>query len=110
MSQLYQKHIIIILFCVGIIFTGCADQPKDEEISNTIGMTFRLIQPGKFMMGSSDNEKDRDIDEIQHEVTISKSFYMGVTEVTQAQFEQVMGNNPSHWKGGKPSGRADYLE
>jgi len=99
MSRFYQKHIILILFCFGIIFTGCAEQPKDEEITNDIGMKFRLVQPGKFMMGSTGNEKDRDTDEIQHEVVISKAFYMGVTEVTQAQFKEVMGTNPSNWKG-----------
>ncbi|MBE3098690.1 MAG: formylglycine-generating enzyme family protein [Planctomycetes bacterium] len=53
-------------------------------------MKLVLIPAGKFMMGEG---KD------QHEVTISKPFYMGVTEVTQAQYEAVMGTNPSHFKG-----------
>jgi formylglycine-generating enzyme required for sulfatase activity len=48
-------------------------------------------------MGSPASEANRDDDEVQHEVTISKPFYMGVTQVTQAQWEAVMGTEP--WKG-----------
>jgi formylglycine-generating enzyme required for sulfatase activity len=48
------------------------------------------IRPGKFMIGE---EQER------HEVALSKPFYMGVTEVTQAQYEAVMGTNPSYFKG-----------
>ena len=66
------------------------------------GVTMKLvrIRPGKFMMGSPDFEQGHEGPECpQHEVTISKAFYMGVTEVTQAQYEAVMGKNPSHVKG-----------
>jgi sulfatase modifying factor 1 len=45
-----------------------------------------LIPAGKFMMGSPATEKDRDKDEVQHEVTISKPFHMGITPVTVDQF------------------------
>ncbi len=52
------------------------------------------------MMGSPGNEKDRSLNEgPQHEVTISKPFYMGKYEVTQAQWQAVMGNNPSYFNG-----------
>jgi formylglycine-generating enzyme required for sulfatase activity len=56
------------------------------------GVTMKLvrIRPGKFVMGE---EKD------QHEVTLSKPFYVGVTEVTQAQYEVVMEANPSAFRG-----------
>jgi formylglycine-generating enzyme required for sulfatase activity len=66
------------------------------------GVTMKLvrIRPGKFIMGSRDSEEGRKGDEgPQHEVTLSKPFYMGVMEVTQAQYEAVMGTNPSHFKG-----------
>ena len=60
------------------------------DLGGGVTMKLVLIRPGKFMMGDG---KDR------HEVTLSKPFYMGVTEVTQAQYEAVMGANPSHFKG-----------
>jgi formylglycine-generating enzyme required for sulfatase activity len=43
-------------------------------------------------------------DEQQHEVTISKNYYLGVTEVTQGQYEKVMGKNPSWFQGNKIQG------
>ncbi|MDI6687990.1 MAG: formylglycine-generating enzyme family protein [Desulfobacterales bacterium] len=57
------------------------------------------ILPGTFMMVSPSNEPERDSDERQHEVTLTKGFYMGVTEVTQGQWKAIMGNNPSRFKG-----------
>jgi formylglycine-generating enzyme required for sulfatase activity len=65
--------------------------------TNSIGMEFILIPAGSFMMGS---EKKCDNDERPlHRVTISKPFYLGKYAVTQEQWEAVMGNNPSKFKG-----------
>ena len=59
-----------------------------------------LIPAGTFLMGSPSSEKDRQSDEgPQHQVTISKDFYIGKYEVTQAQWKAVMGTNPSYFKG-----------
>jgi len=60
------------------------------ESANSIGMKFKLIPAGTFMMCQGG---------LAHEVTLTKPFKMGVHEVTQAQYEQVMGNNPSGFKG-----------
>jgi formylglycine-generating enzyme required for sulfatase activity len=61
---------------------------------------FAQICPGTFMMGSPDSESGRDPDEgPQHQVTISKSFELQTTEVTQSQWQAVMGSNPSYFKG-----------
>lgn len=49
-------------------------------------------------MGSPTSELGRNSNETQHEVTISKAFYMGVFEVTQRQWELVMGTKPSYFK------------
>jgi len=54
-----------------------------------------LIPAGKFMMGSGAFEKGRKSGETQHEVTLTKPFYVGKYEVTQEQWESVMGTNPS---------------
>ena len=66
------------------------------------GVTMKLIRipAGKFLMGSPATEKKRQKDEgPQRWVKISKAFYMGVTEVTQAQYQCVTGKNPSKHKG-----------
>ena len=60
------------------------------ESASAIGMEFKLIPAGKFTMGENDEA---------HEVTLTEPFMMGVHEVTQAQYEQVMKNNPSKFKG-----------
>jgi formylglycine-generating enzyme required for sulfatase activity len=64
-------------------------------ISNSLGMTFRLIPAGTFVMGSPSDELGRETNETQYTVTISESFYIQTTEVTQGQWKALMGNNPS---------------
>jgi formylglycine-generating enzyme required for sulfatase activity len=74
-------------------------QPAKEltlHLGNKVTMKLVLIPAGKFLMGSPKDEADRRDDEgPQHEVKISKPFYMGVYEVTQEQYEQIVGKNPS---------------
>jgi formylglycine-generating enzyme required for sulfatase activity len=65
------------------------------QVINSIGMRMRLIPKGTFMMGSPNSEAMRGDDELQHEVTISKDYYLGVHEVTQEQYQRVMRSNPS---------------
>jgi formylglycine-generating enzyme required for sulfatase activity len=62
-------------------------------------MKLNLIPPGEFVMGSPESETDREHDETQHLVKITKPFYLGVHEVTQAQYEKVMGENLSVFQG-----------
>ena len=57
------------------------------------------VEPGTFMMGSPPTEEGRADDETQHEVTLTKGFYLGKYEVTQAQYKAVTGLNPSKYKG-----------
>ena len=60
-------------------------------------MTLRLIPAGEFIMGSPDDAFEADkTRNLLHRVRISKPFYLGVSEVTQAEYEALMGNNPSH--------------
>jgi len=71
-----------------------------KEITNSIGMKLKLIPAGEFMMGSPEGEEERDDDEgPQHKVRITRPFYLGVYEVTQEQYEKIMGENPSSFKG-----------
>ncbi len=65
------------------------------------GATMEMIYvaPGSFMMGSPTSEEGRYDDEKQHQVTLTKGFWLGKYEVTQAQWQSVMGENPSKFKG-----------
>ena len=76
-----------------------------KEITNSIGMKLVLIPKGTFQMGSPIKEEGAVKDEEQ-QVTISKDYYLSVTEVTQGQYEKVMGTNPSYFQGDKIKGRS----
>ncbi len=69
------------------------------QTTNSIGMKLNLIPPGEFMMGSPEREAGHQDDETQHLVKVTKPFYLSVYEVTQQQYERVMGNNSSKSKG-----------
>ena len=71
------------------------------EEYKTTKMVLRLLPPGTFTMGSPSDERGRDSDENLHQVTLTKPFYVGVFEVTQKQWELVMGENPSWYKDDK---------
>jgi formylglycine-generating enzyme required for sulfatase activity len=68
---------------------------KKVDLSKEVKLDLILIPAGKFMMGPPASEYGRIVNETQHEVTITKPYYMGKYEVTQEQYESVMGNNPS---------------
>ena len=65
----------------------------------TTKLVLRLIPPGSFMMGSPSDESGRSSYEDLHGVVLTKPFYIGVFEVTQKQYQLVMGANPSYLKG-----------
>ena len=82
----------------------CAPRMRNEAGDNTSDENtfceegFVLIPSGSFVMGSPNNELERDNDEgPQHEVTITRSFYMQRHEVTQGEWEVLMENNPSYF-------------
>ncbi len=60
-------------------------------------MRFRYVPAGRFQMGSPDTETERDDDEVLHEVELTRGFWMGETEVTQAQWRQLMKSSPSRF-------------
>ena len=69
---------------------------RQNEIANTIGARMVRIGPGSLMMGSTTGPGD---ERPVHRVNLTKGFYIGVTEVTQEQWESVMPDNPSRFKG-----------
>jgi formylglycine-generating enzyme required for sulfatase activity len=72
---------------------------KTIEVGGGVKMTFVLVPPGKFRMGSPEDEKEREKGELLHEVTLTEPFYLGKTEVTQAQYEALGVENPSKFRG-----------
>ncbi|MEH0021121.1 MAG: formylglycine-generating enzyme family protein [Desulfobacter sp.] len=72
--------------------------PGQEIFTNKLGMRFVLIPAGTFMMGSPKSEKGREWNETLHRVILTKSFYMGETEVTQGQWNRLVSPNPSTHK------------
>ena len=74
-------------------------------------IALRLIPPGSFVMGSPTTEPGRTAaSEVQHAVAITKPFYIGVFQITQKQYQKVMNDNPSQYKGddGRPVEKAKY--
>jgi hypothetical protein len=68
--------------------------PLDTH-TNRIGMEMIWCPPGTFQMGSASQEPGRSSDELLHRVTLSQGFFLAKTEVTQAQWMQIMKTNPS---------------
>jgi len=83
-------------------------QPKKTEKTEPLAdsnmfvgpnnMKFIYISPGSFVMGSLEDEPGKYNNETQHKVTLTKGFYMQITEVTQLQWMTVMGKNPSYYQ------------
>ena len=88
----------VSIFTLLILTSSVGWAQATKEIINSLEMKLVLIPNGRFTMGSPSNDPDAEDDEKPHEVTFSKPFYMGTTEVTQAQYQKVMGVNPSSFK------------
>ena len=80
-----------------VSFLGAEPQGGWGDEFKTTKLVLRRIMPGTFTMGSPSDETGRASDEYQHEVTITQPFYIGVFEVTQKQWELVMGGKPSYF-------------
>ena len=92
---------------LSVFLFGCSSRKDDDqneldkhltvEFDHGVTMKLVLIPAGNFLMGSPETETDRrDYEGPQREVTISQPFYMGIYEVTQAQWRAVMGTEPWH--------------
>ena len=77
----------------------------EPPLTNSIGMEFKLLPGGTFTMGEANGYDD----ETPHQVKLTQPFEVGVYEVTQEQYEAVMGTNPSRYKGPGPQNPVDNL-
>jgi formylglycine-generating enzyme required for sulfatase activity len=108
--RMKSKFVLLVLIAGFLAIFACTNpimelaRPKKAETPalNTQRKLIEMvwINPGTFLMGSPANEPGHDIDETQHQVTLTKGFYMGKVPVTQAQYQAVMGSNPSEHKVG----------
>jgi len=74
---------------------------RNQNVSFTdpiTGMGFIRVRAGTFMMGSPNKDVDRFMNEFPHEVKLTKDYYLGKFEVTQGDWELIMGKNPSYFK------------
>jgi formylglycine-generating enzyme required for sulfatase activity len=99
LSRRHKRCLVLVggmLLCGLITVLYLLLWERTSSLSNSLGMQFILIPAGEFQMGSTSGTDD----ELPvHTVRISKPFYLGIHEVTQGQWEAVMGNNPSQFPG-----------
>ncbi|MFC1629299.1 formylglycine-generating enzyme family protein [Gemmatimonadota bacterium] len=95
-----QRPVFIAGSCMllALVLTPVTLAQSADVITDQIGMELRLIPAGSFMMGS-DTPQAEDDEKPLHRVFISESFYIGIHEVTRAQFERVMGTDRSGSEG-----------
>ena len=95
------RKILIFLFVVTLNAASIAgadvSTANKKEFVNSLKMKFVLIEPGDFMMGATPDESAREVDHLKHQVTLTRSFYMQTTEVTQGQWKEIMDDNPSYF-------------
>jgi formylglycine-generating enzyme required for sulfatase activity len=78
-----------------ILLTLIISQTNIFSFENSIGINFKVIPPGDFMMGSPKSEPGHKSDEKLHKVIISRPFYISTKEITQGQWYRLMEYNPS---------------
>jgi formylglycine-generating enzyme required for sulfatase activity len=79
---------------------GLPEAEENGRQENSVGMRFVFVPAGEFLMGPDGGERDGDEGAVQRRVTITRGFYLGMYEVTQADYERVMGVNPSQFAAG----------
>lgn len=85
---------LVLALMLGLGSTAAPSPARAEapaRLGNSLGMEFVLIPAGSFIMGSPADEPGRGADEVRHQVTISKPFYLQTTEVTLKQWRSLMG-------------------
>ena len=86
---------MLVRLAVTLIAVALLAPPR--RVDPLTGIAFALIPAGSFRMGTPASEPQREAQERLHQVTLSRAFYLGVHEVTERQWTQVMGANPSHF-------------
>lgn len=101
-----RRHDLVLGLTLSLISASCCagiavepDVKAKSDFTNTIGMQFINVQAGRFAVGAHESDKSAiPAEKPQHNVTLTSEFYLGTFEVTQAEYERVMGENPSKFK------------
>jgi formylglycine-generating enzyme required for sulfatase activity len=95
-AQLKYLYALNFIFCICLVYTSSASAIDNKNFAS---IKFIFIPSGCFQMGNANKPTDQTVGESpRHQVCIDKPFYLGETEVTQKQWQDVMGNNPSKSK------------
>jgi sulfatase modifying factor 1 len=110
-DNLLKRIAVLLGLCSWSLLGGCGNDPTPKAViikAPKEGIAFQVLElslpmlwcpPGTFLMGSPENEGSRDFDEALREVTLTQGFWLGKHEITQSQWEKIMGDNPSYFKG-----------
>jgi formylglycine-generating enzyme required for sulfatase activity len=93
--KMRQKRPAFACLAIAMLWAGSCGRGGGTFTEPVTGLRFVRIERGEFVMGSPSSEVGRQGDEVPHRVTLMRSFYISATEVTQAQWQRVMGRNPS---------------
>ena len=119
MASIAERTSLVSVFIFLLLLIGITIPARgltaERQFTNSIGMEFALIPAGSFMMGSPPDEPHRQKSEIQHQVTITKPFYMQTTEVTIKQWRALMGKRffglfRRKGKGNKPIVKVSWFD
>jgi len=89
-------HLLALVIGIGQIATGARGEETTSEARQVFAARFVTVAPGTFTMGSKAGERN---ERPVRQVMIGREFELQETEITQAQWEAVMGSNPSHFRG-----------
>ena len=100
--MLNLKRSLGLVACATALATliGCPPRlPQAGDTRTFDGIEFQWCPPGTFAMGSPSNEEGHESDEELHEVTLTEGFWLSTFEITQSQWEAIVGDNPSRHEG-----------
>ena len=104
-----EKYMVVDLATGAISYLEDAPEGGWTDEYKTTQMVLRKVKAGTFTMGSPEDELGRYLNEVQHEVTLTKDFYIAVFQTTQKQYETITGSNPSYFSGDtRPVERVSY--
>ena len=100
--------LVIVLAACQLVHEPLGAAPeRGGSVTNSIGMKLVFVPPGKFTMGSPEGEPGREAQEVQHEVELTKGFYLGTCEVTVGQFKQFV-KDTKYETDGERDGKGAY--